>query len=114
MVDPVQAELLHWAQASVGWGLLAARKALTQASGPVRDPEPELQAKPMRFRATITIDIDAHDADDAERQAQAVRGGFEMLKDVHPSAALAIQRRKPRVGARAPAPTLMIAPYDDD
>lgn len=110
MVDPVQTELLEWIQASVGWVLLA-RAAQPDAANTQESSNP---ATPMRFRATITIDIDARDAEDAERQSEAVRGQFEMMKRAHPSAGLVFQRRKPRVGRRAPAPALVVSPYVDD
>lgn len=112
MVDPVQMELLEWIQASVGWVLLA--RAAQPDVALANTPEPKDLATPMRFRATITIDIDARDAEDAERQSEAVRGQFELVKRFHPSADLVFQRRKPRVGRRAPAPALVVSPYVDD
>ncbi len=111
MVDPVQTELLEWIQASVGWVLLA---RAAQPHALANTSEPTKLATPMRFRATITIDIDARDAEDAERQSEAVRGQFELVKRVHPSAGLVFQRRKPRVARRAPAPALVVSPYVDD
>lgn len=116
MSDPAQVELLSLVQASVGWALLAARAARSEAldAALANTSEPSNTAAPMRFRATITIDIDASDADDAERQSDAVRGQFELVKRAHPSATLLLQRRKPRVGRRAPAPAVVVAPYVDD
>ena len=116
MIDPAQTELLDLVQASVGWAVLAARAAQAEASDAAvaTAPNPSSTAAPMRFRATITIDIDAQDAEDAERQSDAVRGQFEMLKRAHPRATLLVQRRKPRHGRRAPAPAVVIAPYVDD
>lgn len=121
MIDPVQSGLLEWAVASVGWAVLAARAVrpasssavlANPADAPVSDSP--VSAAPVRLRATITIEIDAEDAEDAERQAEAVRGQFEMMKRDHPTAALAVQRRKPRVRRRAPAPTLVVPHYVDD
>ncbi len=116
MVNPVRAEMLEWIQASVGWALLAARAARPAAPSAAIAKNLDLQtpATPMRFRATITIDIDARDAEDAERQSEAVRGQFELVRRALPAAALVFQRRKPRVGPRAPAPALVVAPYVDD
>jgi hypothetical protein len=116
MINPVRAELLEWIQASIGWAVLAARAAST-AQPPAaiaKTPDVRTPATTMRLRATITIDIDAQDAEDAERQSEAVRDQFEMVKHAHPTAALAFQRRKPRAGRRAPAPALVVAPYADD
>ena len=115
MIDPTQGDLLESVQASVGWALLAARAARSETldSAPA-NPSESSTAAPMRFRATITIDIDARDADDAERQCDAVRGQFESLQRAHPSASLIFQRRKPRVGPRAPAPAVVVSPYADD
>ncbi len=116
MIDPVQAELLEWVQASVGWAVLAARAVRPNASSAAlaNTSSSQASATPMRLRATITIEIDADDAEDAERQADAVRGQFERMRREHPTAALAVQRRKPRAGRRAPAPTLVVPPYVDD
>lgn len=116
MINPVRAELLELIQASVGWAVLAARAAKPAAPSAAiaNNPDPQTPATPMRFRATITIDIDACDAEDAERQSDAVRGQFEMMQRAHPGAALAFQRRKPRAGRRAPAPALVVSPYVDD
>ena len=114
MIDPVGVEMLNGIQASVGWALLAARAARSESLDATLANVSEAAAAPLRFRATITIDIDARDAADAERQSDAVRGQFELLKRDHPSAALLIQRRKPRTGRRAPAPAVVVAPYVDD
>lgn len=116
MINPVRAELLEWIQASIGWAVLAARAArpATPSAAIASTPDARTPVNTMRLRATITIDIDARDAEDAERQSEAVRGQFEMVKRVHPTAALAFQRRKPRAGRRAPAPALVVAPYVDD
>jgi len=116
MINPVRAELLEWIQASVGWAVLATRaaKPATPSAALANTPGPQTPATLMRFRATITIDIDARDAEDAERKSDAVRGQFEMMKRAHPTAALAFQRRKPRAGRRAPAPALVVSPYVDD
>ena len=116
MINPVRAELLEWIQASIGWAVLAARAATSVAPSAAiaNTPAARNPAQTMRLRATITINIDAHDAEDAERQSEVVRGQFEMVKRVHPTAALAFQRRKPRAGRRPPAPALVVAPYADD
>lgn len=116
MISPVRAELLEWIQASVGWAVLATRavKPVAPSAAIANTPDLQTSAAPMRFRATITIDIDARDAEDAERQSDAVRGQFEMMKRAHPAAVLAFQRRKPRAGRRAPAPALVVSPYVDD
>ncbi|MFC5345052.1 hypothetical protein ACETK8_03480 [Brevundimonas staleyi] len=114
MIDPVGMELLNGIQASVGWALLAARAARSEALDAAVANASEAATAPLRFRATITIDIDARDLEDAERQSDAVRGQFEMMKRDHPSAALLFQRRKPRTGRRAPAPAVVVAPYVDD
>jgi|GEM_PF-4126066 len=116
MVIPVRADLLEWVQASVGWALLAARANRPVAPSPViaseRDGTPA--NAPLRLRATITIDIDASDAEEAERSSDLVRAQFELLKNTHPTAVLTFQRRKPRTTPRAPAPALVVAPYVDD
>ena len=116
MVNPVRAELLEWIQASVGWAVLAARAVnpVAPSTAIAQTSVPDFPAIPMRFRAIITIDIDARDAEDAERQSEAVRGQFEMMKRTVPAAVLAFQRRKPRAGRRAPAPALVVSPYVDD
>lgn len=116
MINPVRADLLEWVQASVGWAVLASRavKPVAPSGAIAKSPDLQTPAAPMRFRATITIDIDARDAEDAERQSEAVRGQFEVMKRIHPSAVLAFQRRKPRAGRRAPAPALVVSPYVDD
>lgn len=116
MINPARAELLEWIQASVGWALLAARAARPVAPSAkiANTPDARTRANTMRLRATITIDIDACDAEDAERQSEAVRGQFEMVKRAHPTAALAFQRRKPRAGRRPPTPALVVNPYVDD
>lgn len=116
MINPVRAELLEWIQASIGWAVLAARAARSAAptAAIANAPDPRAPATTVRLRATITIDIDAPDAEDAERQSEAVRGQFETVKRLHPNAVLAFQRRKPRAGRRPPAPALVVAPYVDD
>ena len=120
MVHPVRAELLTLIQASIGWAVLAARAVNVAPKAPDVPPQPEVrQSKalaqgPVRLRATITIDIDAPDADAAEQACDAVRGRFEILKRAYPLAELAFQRRKPRTGRRPPTPALVVSPYVDD
>jgi hypothetical protein len=116
MISPVRAELLEWIQASIGWAVLAARAAgpAAPSAAIAKTPDARTPATTLRLRATITIDIDAQDAEDAERQSEAVRGQFEMMTRAYPTAALSFQRRKPRSGRRAPAPALVVAPYVDD
>ena len=116
MINPVRAELLEWIQASIGWAVLATRAARSVAPSAAiaNTPAARSPAHTMRLRATITINIDAHDAEDAGRQSEAVRGQFEMVKRVHPTAALVFQRRKPRAGRRPTAPALVVSPYVDD
>lgn len=116
MISPVRAELLEWIQATVGWAVLAARavKPAQTPAAAATPPPPATTATPMRLRATITIDIDARDAEDAERQSEVVRAQYELLKRAHPIATLAFQRRKPRAGRRPPAPVVVVAPYVDD
>lgn len=119
MVQPVRAELLTLLQAGIGWAVLAVRAAGTSqpaavAPLPVSRRTSGVAETPVRLRATITIDIDASDADEAERLSEAVRGQFELLKRSHPLAELAFQRRKPRSGPRAPTPTRVVAAYLDD
>ncbi|WP_298161281.1 hypothetical protein [Brevundimonas sp.] len=120
MVHPVRAEFLALIQASIGWAVLAARAVNV---GPVAEIASQpmvprrargLAAAPVRLRATITIDIDASDGDDAERARDAIRGQFDVLKQAHPLAELAFQRRKPRTGRRPPTPALVVSPYVDD
>ncbi len=109
-------ELLELGQASVGWAVMASRTngpsaasaASANGSGVVSNPPP------LRLRATITIDIDARDLHEAELRSGVVRDQFEAMKRAHPEAVLTFQRRKPRTGRRAPAPTLVVAPYVDD
>ena len=117
MFDPVHIELLDWIQASVGWTLLAARAtqpAATAAADAVISRSEGPARAPVRLRATITIDIDAVGPDEAERQSEAIRAQFALLKPAHPSAVLAFQRRKPRTSRRPLAPDLVVAPYADD
>ncbi len=120
MVHPVRAELLTLIQASIGWAVLAARAVTVTPKAPVAPPQTvarrskALAETPVRLRATITIDIDAPDADEAEQTSDAIRGQFEVLKRAHPSAELAFQRRKPRNGRRPPTPALVVNPYVDD
>lgn len=117
MIDPASIDLRDWIQASVGWTFLAARAAGPAASAAVEGLVRRSQAPasaPLRLRATITIDIDACDLQEAERQAEAIRARFELLKPAHPSAVLAFRRRKPRRSRRPPAPALVVAPYADD
>jgi hypothetical protein len=116
MENPVRAEWLEWIHAGVGWAVLAVRAARPAAPTVAVTPAPsaETPSAPLRLRATITIDFEAQDAADADRQADALRGQFETISHAHPAATLAFQRRKPRVGRRAPAPALVVSPYADD
>lgn len=115
MVSPIRMELLDWIQAGVGWATLAARASRPAPSSSVEALRANSRGNaPMRLRATITIDIDARDAGEAERESDAIRGQFELLKRAHPKAELAFQRRKPRSARRAPPPALVVAPYVDD
>ncbi|WP_309627228.1 hypothetical protein [Brevundimonas sp.] len=120
MAYPIRAEVLALIQASIGWAVLAARAVNVVPTPPVAPPPPvarqskALARAPVRLRATITIDIDAPDADEAERACDDVRGQFEILKRTHPLAELAFQRRKPRTGRRPPTPALVVSPYVDD
>ncbi|WP_428150975.1 hypothetical protein [Brevundimonas sp.] len=120
MVQPVRAELLTLIQASIGWAVLAARAVNVVPAPPTAPPQPAARQSraparaPVRLRATITIDIDVPDTDEAEQACDAVRGQFEILKRTHPAAELAFQRRKPRTGRRAPPPALVVSPYVDD
>ena len=116
MVNAVRAEWLEWIQASVGWAILAARAAphVGPATAVVSGRSEAPTSAPLRLRATITIDIDAHDAEQAEQESDLIRGQFELVKRTHPSAQLAFQRRKPRIGRRPPTPTLVVSPYADD
>lgn len=120
MVHPVRAELLTLIQASIGWAVLAARVVNVVPKAPIAPPPTAargskvLAGAPIRLRATITIDIDARGADEAEQETDLIRGHFELLKQAHPTAVLAFQRRKPRTGRRPPTPTLVVSPYVDD
>ena len=120
MAYPIRAELLTLIQASIGWAVLAARAVNVVPTPPVAPPQPAarqskgLVRTPIRLRATITIDIDVPDADEAEQACDDVRGQFEILKRAHPLARLAFQRRKPRTGRRPPTPPLVVRPYVDD
>jgi hypothetical protein len=118
MVQPVRAELLTLIQASLGWAVLAVRAARPNrtaevAPGPVARTPGGVET-PVRLRATITIDIDACDADEADRRSDMIREQFGVLKRAHPMAELAFQRRRPRTGPRSPTPSLVVAPYADD
>ena len=113
MVEPVGVELVQWAQASVGWALMAARAIAPATTVAVVDA-PRRTDPPLRLRATITIDIEAYDPEEAARESEAIRGQFEMLRRAHPAAILGFQRRKPRSTPRPRAPTLVVAPYVDD
>lgn len=119
MVQPVRAELLTLIQAGIGWAVLAVRavgpsQAEAIAPTPVARRAPGVADTPVRLRATITIDIDACDAEEAGRLSDAVRGRFETLKTAHPLAELSFQRRKPRTGPRSPTPARIVTPYIDD
>ena len=109
-------ELLELGQASVGWAMMAsqARDASEPSAASANGSGEVAEAPPMRLRATITIDIDARDLEDAELRSDVVRDQFEAVKRAHPEAVLTFQRRKPRTGRRAPAPTLVVRPYADD
>lgn len=108
---------MGWAQASVGWALMAVRAASVEASSAAHANGSEAEAPavpPLRLRATITIDIDARDLEEAAQRSEVVRGQFEAVKRAHPEAVLTFQRRKPRTGRRAPPPSLVVSPYADD
>lgn len=116
MINPVRTELVEWLQASIGWAVIAARATRPGAPTPavIIDQAQPATLAPLRLRATITIDIDACDLDEAERESEAIRGQFELIRRAHPCAELAFQRRKPRTGRRAPTPTVVVSPYVDD
>lgn len=119
MAQSVQAELLTLIQAGLGWAVMATRSAAADAkvktrSGGVMPTVSSATEAPVRLRATITIDIEAADADAAEQQIDAVRGQFEGLRRAHPFAELTVQRRKPRTSPRPPTPARVMIPYADD
>lgn len=114
MINPVRSELLLLVQASIGWAVLAVRAAGTQ--GKKRSDPADIQKAdaPIRLRATITIDIDAADPSEVERESAAIQQQFQSLKHRFPNASLNLRRRKPRAARRPAAPKIIVTPYADD
>lgn len=113
MIETVTGEWPMFVESSIGWAMVAARAATSGPAEPTPHPAEPSPPAPIRLRATITIDIDAADLDKAEQETAALHARLEMLKEAHPSAELAIRRRKPRTTARAPTPSRVVAYVDD-
>ncbi len=69
---------------------------------------------PVLLRATITIDIEAHDHLSAEDAKRKIAAQYDRLRVEHRAAVLTFKQRKPRVRRRSCAPTVVVAPYVDD
>ena len=115
MVHPIRSELLVFVQATLGWAILAVKSASTTArvQTPLALDRREVEP-PVRMRATITIDVDADTVALADRETDAIRRQFGVLKQRFPGAVLDIRRRRPRSSRRPPTPPVVVAPYADD
>lgn len=120
MISPVQADLLMWLQASIGWAVLAARiappalKADMPPPATLDEPARLSDTTSARLRATITIDIDACDPAMLEQVQTEILAQYDRLRQSFPAASLDFRRRRTRTARRAPAPPLIVAPYADD
>jgi hypothetical protein len=70
--------------------------------------------EPLRYRAVITIEIEAVDEMDVQSERSAIEDAFAAVRLVQPSAQLDFKRRKPRARPRPGAPGMIIVAYADD
>jgi len=115
MTHPFRSEWLLLVQSSIAWAMLAVQAAGAQqhrraGAGQV-ESGPDA---PIRLRATVTIDIDAADQSEADRETAAVQQQFQALRRRFPHAVLNVRRRKPRASRRPATPTIVVTPYADD
>lgn len=72
------------------------------------------QSEPLKFRATITFDIEVDDDRDAMKQKAAIEAAFALIRPLHEAASLDFKQRRIRTRPRPGAPAHIVAVYADD
>ena len=70
--------------------------------------------EPLKFRATITVDIEVDDDRDARMERVAIEAAFALIRPLSESASLDVKQRRTRNRPRPGAPGTIVAEHEDD
>lgn len=70
--------------------------------------------EPLKFRATITIDIEVDDDRDAAMERAVIEAAFALIRPLNESASLDVKQRRIRNRPRPGAPGTVVAEYEND